>query len=78
MRIITIGLDLTKHWFRVHGIEAAGKVVTVAGGVASARRACPRGYARTDTPSARYRQGQQGDDGARILKPRERPSRRHE
>ena len=27
MRIITIGLDLAKHWFQVHGVDAAGKVV---------------------------------------------------
>jgi transposase len=27
MQITTIGLDLAKHWFQVHGIDAAGKVV---------------------------------------------------
>ena len=27
MRITTIGLDLAKHWFQVHGVDAAGKVV---------------------------------------------------
>jgi transposase len=27
MHITTIGLDLAKHWFQVHGIDAAGKVV---------------------------------------------------
>jgi transposase len=26
MRITTIGLDLAKHWFQVHGVDAAGKV----------------------------------------------------
>ena len=25
MQITTIGLDLAKHWFQVHGIDAAGK-----------------------------------------------------
>jgi transposase len=27
MRVTTIGLDLAKHWFQVHGVDAAGKVV---------------------------------------------------
>ena len=27
MPITTIGLDLAKHWFQVHGVDAAGKVV---------------------------------------------------
>ena len=27
MQAITIGLDLAKHWFQVHGVDAAGKVV---------------------------------------------------
>ena len=27
MHITTIGLDLAKHWFQIHGIDAAGKVV---------------------------------------------------
>jgi transposase len=27
MDITTIGLDLAKHWFQVHGVDAAGKVV---------------------------------------------------
>ena len=27
MHITTIGLDLAKHWFQVHGVDAAGKVV---------------------------------------------------
>ena len=27
MQVITIGLDLAKHWFQVHGVDAAGKVV---------------------------------------------------
>src|SRR5208283_242509 len=27
MQITTIGLDLAKHWFQVHGVDAAGKVV---------------------------------------------------
>jgi transposase len=27
MNIITIGLDLAKHWFQVHGVDAAGKVL---------------------------------------------------
>jgi len=26
MQITTIGLDLAKHWFQVHGVDAAGKV----------------------------------------------------
>ena len=26
MHITTIGLDLAKHWFQVHGVDAAGKV----------------------------------------------------
>ncbi|MGB6325051.1 MAG: IS110 family transposase, partial [Methylocella sp.] len=26
MHIITIGLDLAKHWFQVHGADAAGKI----------------------------------------------------
>ena len=26
MHITTIGLDLAKHWFQVHAIDAAGKV----------------------------------------------------
>ncbi|MGB6324598.1 MAG: IS110 family transposase, partial [Methylocella sp.] len=26
MHIITIGLDLAKHWFQVHGVDAAGKI----------------------------------------------------
>jgi transposase len=27
MHITTIGLDLAKHWFQIHGVDAAGKVV---------------------------------------------------
>ena len=27
MQAITIGLDLAKHWFQVHGVDASGKVV---------------------------------------------------
>jgi transposase len=27
MQSITIGLDIAKHWFQVHGVDAAGKVV---------------------------------------------------
>src|SRR5271154_7275225 len=27
MEAITIGLDLAKHWFQVHGVDAAGKIV---------------------------------------------------
>ncbi|MDQ6703483.1 MAG: IS110 family transposase, partial [Pseudomonadota bacterium] len=27
MHITTIGLDLAKHWFQIHGVNAAGKVV---------------------------------------------------
>ena len=27
MQAITIGLDLAKHWFQVHGVDAAGKLV---------------------------------------------------
>jgi transposase len=27
MQIATIGLDLAKHWFQVHGVDVAGKVV---------------------------------------------------
>src|SRR5436309_17248 len=27
MHAITIGLDLAKHWFQVHGIDANGKIV---------------------------------------------------
>src|SRR5271165_2330104 len=27
MHAITIGLDLAKHWFQVHGVDACGKVV---------------------------------------------------
>ena len=27
MHITTIGLDLAKYWFQIHGIDAAGKVV---------------------------------------------------
>lgn len=27
MQITTIGLDLAKHWFQVHGVDAAGKPV---------------------------------------------------
>ena len=27
MQITTIGLDLAKHWFQVHGVDAAGKIV---------------------------------------------------
>ena len=27
MQITTIGLDLAKHWFQIHGVDAAGKVV---------------------------------------------------
>jgi len=27
MKITKIGLDLAKHWFQVHGIDAAGKVI---------------------------------------------------
>lgn len=26
MQITIIGLDLAKHWFQVHGVDAAGKV----------------------------------------------------
>ena len=27
MQITTIGLDLAKHWFQIHGVDATGKVV---------------------------------------------------
>jgi transposase len=27
MKITTIGLDLAKHWFQVHGVDAAGKII---------------------------------------------------
>ena len=27
MQITTIGLDLAKHWFQVHGVDAEGQVV---------------------------------------------------
>lgn len=27
MDTTTIGLDLAKHWFQIHGIDSAGKVV---------------------------------------------------
>jgi hypothetical protein len=27
MQITTVGLDLAKHWFQVHGVDATGKVV---------------------------------------------------
>jgi transposase len=27
MQITTIGLDLAKHWFQVHGVDADGQVV---------------------------------------------------
>ena len=27
MQAITIGLDLAKHWFQVHGVDAVGKIV---------------------------------------------------
>lgn len=27
MHITTIGLDLAKHWFQIHGVDAAGKIV---------------------------------------------------
>ena len=27
MQITTIGLDLAKHWFQIHGVDAAGKLV---------------------------------------------------
>ena len=27
MQITTIGLDLAKHWFQVHGVDASGRVV---------------------------------------------------
>jgi transposase len=27
MQITTIGLDLAKHWFQVHGVDADGRVV---------------------------------------------------
>ena len=30
MHITTIGLDLAKHWFQIHGVNAAGKVVEAA------------------------------------------------
>jgi transposase len=26
MHITTIGLDLAKHWFQIHGVDAAGKI----------------------------------------------------
>ena len=26
MHLTTIGLDLAKHWFQIHGIDAAGRV----------------------------------------------------
>ena len=31
MQITTIGLDLAKHWFQVHGVDAAGKPSSNAG-----------------------------------------------
>ena len=27
MQITTVGLDLAKHWFQVHGVDAGGQVV---------------------------------------------------
>ncbi len=27
MQITTIGLDLARHWFQVHGVDAGGQVV---------------------------------------------------
>ena len=27
MELATIGLDLAKHWFQVHGVDAEGRVV---------------------------------------------------
>ena len=27
MQITTIGLDLAKHWFQVHGVDANGRIV---------------------------------------------------
>ena len=27
MHAVTIGLDIAKHWFQVHGVNAAGEVV---------------------------------------------------
>ena len=27
MYVTTIGLDLAKHWFQIHGVDAAGNVV---------------------------------------------------
>ena len=29
MQITTIGLDLAKHWFQVHGVDANGHVVEI-------------------------------------------------
>jgi transposase len=26
MHITTIGLDLAKHWFQIHGVDAAGEI----------------------------------------------------
>jgi transposase len=27
MQVTTVGLDLAKHWFQVHGIDADGRIV---------------------------------------------------
>jgi transposase len=27
MQVTTIGLDLAKHWFQVHGVNASGEVI---------------------------------------------------
>jgi hypothetical protein len=42
MHITAIGLDLAKHWFPIHGVNAAGTVVRRRTGVDAARN-CARG-----------------------------------
>ena len=27
MQVTTMGLDIAKHWFQVHGVDASGQVV---------------------------------------------------
>ena len=47
MKITTIGLDLAKHWFQVHGVDAGGQVVVRA---AAAQRSDSPSSSRSAVP----------------------------
>ena len=51
MQITTIGLDLAKHWFQVHGVDANGQVV---GSPAAMAQRCDRLFPVARAVSGRH------------------------